>query len=191
MSISIAGTASWLPIAISLVGFGSFSWALRGHFATAGKIPTGMRLLSLFSLVSYMAYIGRLARQGCEATMWTTVGLVGLASSIVLFWWTVTTTRRHRLRLAHTDADPDNIYTGGPYAHVRHPFYLSYIMFWISTALIAGGWQWGPALILILWYIRIAQGEERRFRSSALATVYDTYRGRTGMLLPRFGPSWG
>src|ERR1700749_5092196 len=40
-----------------------------------------------------------------------------------------------------TDADPDTINTEGPYAYVRHPFYLSYIGFWISTGLIAGMWQ--------------------------------------------------
>ena len=181
------GSNLWLPIALSFVAFGSFSWAICGHFETSIRIPTGMRLLSFFSFFSYMTFIGLLAWLGSESPLRTTLGLVGFAVSITLFWWTVITTRPHRLALAYTDADPDIIYVEGPYAKVRHPFYLSYIVFWFATALVAGRWQWAPALILIFWYIRVAKGEERRFRSSALSTAYDAYRGRTGMFLPRLG----
>lgn len=148
-----------------------------------------MRILSIFSLVSYLNYIGLLIWYKHEKPLWTTVGLAGFALSLVLFWWTVITTRRHRLNLAYTDADPDIVYITGPYAQVRHPFYLSYIIFWISSALVAGRWQWMPAVILTSWYIRIARAEEKRFRSSVLSTHYDSYRAQTGMLLPRFsGP---
>jgi protein-S-isoprenylcysteine O-methyltransferase Ste14 len=189
MSNNIAGNNLWLPIALSLVAFGSFSWALRWHFETGGRIPIGMRLLSLFSLLSYATYVAFLCGRGCEVTVWTTLGLVGFALSIPLFWWTVMATKRHRLCVAYTDAEPHVICTGGPYAHVRHPFYLSYITFWIGTALVVGWWQWAVALILTLWYIRIAQGEERRFQSSALSTGYGIYREQIGMLLPRLVPS--
>ena len=148
-------------------------------------MPKGMRLLSAVSLLSYLVYGGLLFWRGYEATIATIAGLVGFALSIILFWWTVSATRSHRLRLAYTDADPDTINTGGPYALVRHPFYLSYIIFWICTALVAGSWQWVPALALTLWYVRVARDEERRFRSSGLSHAYDRYRQRTGMLLPR------
>jgi protein-S-isoprenylcysteine O-methyltransferase Ste14 len=181
------GSDVWLPIALSLVAFGSFSWALYGHFETSIRIPYGMRLLSFFSFFSYITYVGLLVWRGCDSPVWTILGLVGFAVSITLFWWTVITTRPHRLALAYTDADPDIIYVEGPYAKVRHPFYLSYIVFWLASALVAGQWQWAPALILIFWYVQVAKGEERRFRSSALSTAYDAYRGRTGMFLPRLG----
>jgi protein-S-isoprenylcysteine O-methyltransferase Ste14 len=189
MSNSIAGSNLWLPIALSLVAFGSFSWALRWHFETGGRIPNGMRLLSFFSLLSYATYVALLVGQGCEVTVWTTLGLVGFALSILLFWWTVMATKPYKLCVAYTDADPHVICTGGPYAHVRHPFYLSYITFWIGTALVAGRWQWAAVLILTLWYIRMARGEERRFHLSALSPGYAIYREQTGMLLPRLARS--
>jgi protein-S-isoprenylcysteine O-methyltransferase Ste14 len=185
MNVEITGTDLLLPVSVSLVAICSFAWALRGHFVTVGRIPQGMRLLSAISLLAYIMYVGLLFRRGYEATTVTIPGLIGFTVSIVLFWWTVAETRSHRLRLAYSDADPDRINTGGPYAVVRHPFYLSYIVFWISTALVAGSWQWVIALILTLWYVRIARGEERRFRSSGLSPAYDQYRQRTGMLLPR------
>jgi hypothetical protein len=158
MMVEIAGSDLFLPISLSLIAFGSFGWGLRGHFVTTGRIPHGMRLLSIASLASYLTFVGLLFWHGCEAAVWTTLGSVGIASSIALFWWTVTKTRLHRLRLAYTDADPDTI---------------------------AGAWQWVAALGLALWYVHIARGEEKRFQSSAFALAYYNYRQRTGMLLPR------
>jgi protein-S-isoprenylcysteine O-methyltransferase Ste14 len=184
MSIGAGNASLLLPIGLSLVAFASFSWALRGHFQT-GHLPNAMRLLSGASLLAYIAYLAGLIWGNRQSLGSTTLGLIGLVLSLALFWWTVTTTRQHRLRLAYADADPDIIYSHGPYARVRHPFYLSYIIFWISAALIAGPWQWVPTAILVLWYVRIALTEEKRFRSSTLSGEYDAYRRRTGMLLPR------
>ncbi len=179
----------WLPpLALSLVAFGSFAWALRGHFEKSIPVSNEMRRLSIFSLFSYMIYVALLVWRDRAVAAGATLGLAGFAVSILLFWWTVATTKRRPPALAYSDIDPDTIYTEGPYAYVRHPFYLSYVIFWIATGLAAGRWQWVPALILVFWYIRLAKGEERRFRSSALSIAYDAYRGRTGMFLPRLGP---
>jgi protein-S-isoprenylcysteine O-methyltransferase Ste14 len=147
MDVGVASSGLLLPISLSLVAICSFGWALRGHFVTTGRIPNGMRLLSIASLMSYTLYVGLLSWRGCEAAVLTDLGTVGFAFSIILFWWAVAKTRSHRLRLAYTDADPDTINTEGPYAYVRHPFYLSYIGFWISTGLIAGMWQCVPPAV--------------------------------------------
>src|SRR5690242_13966714 len=160
MNIEVAGANLLLAVSVSLVAICSFAWALRGHFATVGRIPQGMRLLSAVSLLSYIMYVGLLFRNGRGAPVPTMLGLAGFTVSILLFWWTVAETRSHRLTLAYTDADPVTIRTRGPYALVRHPFYLSYILFWIGTALVAGSWQWVTALLLTAWYVHIARGEE-------------------------------
>jgi protein-S-isoprenylcysteine O-methyltransferase Ste14 len=181
MNIGIAAGNAWLPLDLSLVAFGSFAWSLRGHFASSGRIPNGMRLLSLLSLAAYVHFLASLTAGPGEATLWTALGLLGVSASVGLFWWSVATTREHRPFLAYTDADPDTIYCSGPYAFVRHPFYVSYIIFWIGTALVAGGLQWVPAIALASWYMWIAQREERRLRSSALSAAYASYQKRTTM----------
>ena len=167
------GSNLWLPIALSLVAFGSFSWALRGHFETSIRIPNGMRLLSFFSFFSYMTFIGLLVWRGSESPVRTALGLVGFAVSITLFWWTVSTTRPHRLAVAYTNAVPDIIYVEGPYARVRHPFYLSYILFWFATAVVADQWQWAPALILIFWVHPSRQG---RGKTLSIIGPFDSLR---------------
>jgi protein-S-isoprenylcysteine O-methyltransferase Ste14 len=177
----------WSAMGLSIVAFSSFSWALRGHFDSRWPVPNRMRLLGLFSLLSYMLFLYLLFLRGLQVSLGTSAGLAGFVLSLVLFWWTVATTRRHRLCLAYTDAEPTSIYTTGPYSYIRHPFYLSYIIFWVSAALVIGGWQWMPAIVLTSWYISIAKREEERFLASVLSTDYAIFRHRTGMLIPRFG----
>jgi protein-S-isoprenylcysteine O-methyltransferase Ste14 len=145
-----------------------------------------MRLLGFVSLVSYMAYLYLLVWQDLQVSLRALIGLAGFVLSLLLFWWAVAATRQHRLCLAYADAKPTSIYTTGPYSYIRHPFYLAYIIFWSSTAMVVGGWQWMSAVILTFWYIHIAKGEEKRLLASVLATDYATFRERTGMFVPRF-----
>ena len=77
------------------------------------------------------------------------------------------------------------MYWSGPYAYVRHPFYLSYIIFWIGTAMDADAWQSIPATGLTGWYGRIAYEEERRFRTTKMRLPYAAYCRKTGMFWPQ------
>jgi protein-S-isoprenylcysteine O-methyltransferase Ste14 len=125
MNLDVTDSNLLLPAFLSLAAICSFAWALRGHFVTIGRIPKGMRLLSAVNLISYVMYLALLLLEDQRAAAATIAGLAGLTASIILFWWTVARTRERRLRLAYTDADPDTLYSDGPYAFVRHPFYLS------------------------------------------------------------------
>lgn len=178
-----SNTYAWLHLLGSLLPFLSFVWGLRWHFDTGGRIPRAMRLLSVVNLTSYMSYIGLLTYHQ-NLGLQSVLPLAAFATSLLLFWWTVIVTRQHRPMVAHADADPGSLYSSGPYAYVRHPFYLSYIIFWIGTAIDAGTWQWVPTIGLTLWYARIAYQEERRFRTTKLRLPYATYRRKTGMFWP-------
>src|ERR1700712_4977620 len=173
----------WLLLAASVACLGSFAWALRGHFRQDCRMPLGMRLLSATSLVGFCGY----AWQLCHAFPGRALTLLGLELfllSFALFWWTIAATRADRPRVAHADDSPRSRQTSGPYRLVRHPFYASYIVFWLGTAVTAGGAQWLAASFLTAWYVLIARHEERRFDASALEAPYKAYRKRTGMLFP-------
>ena len=89
------------------------------------------------------------------------------------------------MQLAHSAGSPECLHVDGPYAVVRHPFYSSYLLFWIGTAIIAGPVQWILVSILLLWYVVLARHEERRFEATALIAAYRQYSRRTGMLVPK------
>lgn len=81
------------------------------------------------------------------------------------------------------------IATGGPYAHVRHPQYVGFILVMFGFLL-----QWPTLLtllmfpVLVVMYVRLARAEERE----ALATfgeAYGRYMATTPGWLPRLGPA--
>lgn len=77
--------------------------------------------------------------------------------------------------------------TTGPYAHMRHPQYLGFIL--ILTGFLLQ-WPTLPTLlmfpILVYMYLRLARGEEREARTE-FGAAYDHYAAR----VPRFWPRWG
>ncbi len=99
-------------------------------------------------------------------------GIVVLAKS-----WPVLWAAQNEQRLATT----------GPYARVRHPQYLGFLLIMAGFLL-----QWPTLLTLLMFpilavaYTRLAISEEREVRVRH-GTMYDEYAARTPRFLPRFG----
>jgi len=76
--------------------------------------------------------------------------------------------------------------TVGPYRYVRHPFYLSYSLFWLAGAVAVPYWPMivGSLGMLTLYY-RAAAQEEQTIARSGLSAEYEAYKRTTGMFLPR------
>jgi protein-S-isoprenylcysteine O-methyltransferase Ste14 len=78
--------------------------------------------------------------------------------------------------------------TTGPYAHVRHPQYVGFLL--IMTGFLL---QWptlvtlGMFPILVLMYVRLARSEEREIRET-FGAEYDGYAARTPGWIPRLRP---
>ena len=76
--------------------------------------------------------------------------------------------------------------TSGPYAHIRHPQYVAFVLILLGFLL-----QWPTLLtllmfpVLLLMYGRLAVTEEAQMRKEHGA-AYEAYAART----PRFLPSW-
>lgn len=77
--------------------------------------------------------------------------------------------------------------TTGPYAHVRHPQYVGFIVIMLGFLM-----QWPTLLTLIMFpllvimYVRLAYREEKEVRAE-LGVAYDRYAAVTPAFLPRFG----
>lgn len=163
--------------------FGSFAWAIKGHFRSRGPVPAGMWVISVASLVSMAWFLERLLVEDL-ASYWA-VAAAMVVAAIVLFWWTVRTTELQRLTLAFDDDQPTFLHRQGPYRCIRHPFYASYVLFWIATSLATPGvLPWVVPMCFAAIYVVAATKEERKFETSPLASEYGLYRARTGMMLP-------
>ena len=80
---------------------------------------------------------------------------------------------------------PDAVFQGGPYAYIRHPFYLSYMLAFAAAALAL---PQIPMLVVcaanLALYVYMAISDERTMVDSPLASDYAAYKQRVGMFLP-------
>lgn len=170
---------------LCLCVFLSFSWAARSHFIDPGERSFGMRLILAMSLMGVLVTLATYIYMGITAFQLLT-GLFLYVASLMLFWWSIASTRAaHRLTFAFAKDAPNFLVMTGPYRFIRHPFYTSYLLFWLSGALVTGAWWLAVLLgIMAILYWTAARAEERKFASSGLSDEYRTYTTRTGMFLP-------
>lgn len=176
-----------LTILVSLVSVaivGWHGWAGKGHFASEG-LPRGSMLLGLAVIASSIVYLVLLwTDQGPPLAL--VVGLLIELGAAMLFWRAMRASRAARLKLAFDPAHPHGIVRAGPYRFVRHPFYTSYLLFWIGWTVAAWSiWSLLPLALMAAIYVQAARSEERKFASSPLAEEYGAYRRQTGMFFPR------
>jgi protein-S-isoprenylcysteine O-methyltransferase Ste14 len=76
----------------------------------------------------------------------------------------------------------------GPYATMRHPIYLAFLMMQISVLLLTSNWFIGlSGIAIIVAVIAIRVPEEEKMLIEQFGDEYRTYRKKTGALLPRLG----
>lgn len=174
----------WIVNLFGLATLAIYSWALRAHFRSDGLSPqvkllslatTGLTIVLLASVWGYRQPAAALAS-----------GLAVMALSLGLFFWAVGATRQANLRHVFDDQQPIGIVQEGPYAYVRHPFYVAYMMFWIGWSVASWSpWSIIPTSGMALAYIMAARAEERRFEGTPYGEAYRAYAQRTGRFFPR------
>lgn len=163
--------------------FGSFAWAVKGHFRSLDRPPRGMQMISILSIAAVGWFLLRIEASP-PGRFWP-LALAMMAGAQAMFWWAVATTRVQRLTLAFETDTPAFLYKTGPFRYVRHPFYGIYLLFWTSTSIATSQIvAWIVPLTFALVYFLAARREEDKFAHSALAEYYQRYRIRTGMFFP-------
>lgn len=113
-----------------------------------------------------------------------------LIASVSLYEWARHTIRGRRFGLALGDHVPEALCEAGPYAYIRHPIYLSYVIAFLAVLIAL---PHGVTALTFLYNLGLsvaaARSDERVLAASALAADYAAYRRRTGMFLPKPGRS--
>lgn len=182
-----------VALGLSVVAIACFGWSVFGAFRSGEEMTSGYDMVRISSIGSWFIQVWLLQGSAMSfAFVGYWVGLLLVAAAIVLFWACVRITRARKLTLVFSQDLPEHIYAVGPYAYVRHPFYLSYLMAYFGMAMIGEGlWLYVVAALMTLVYFMAARFEESKFESSALAAEYAEYRRRAGMFLPRIGRLFG
>src|SRR5215510_10428200 len=171
-------------LALVLVCFGSFSWAIKSHFVSS-RMSIFMQLTAAFGLVSTGLQIFAIIDAPHVDTIQLLVSSSVYVVSLALFWWTISVTRSNRLSIAFSKDKPNQLTQAGPYRIVRHPFYVAYSLFWLAGLIAVLRWYLIPSVtVMLVFYFCAARMEEAKFENSDLRELYAGYRSTTGMFLP-------
>lgn len=178
-------------LVLSSACFASFSWAVARLFAAPqGSQPAAMKWLGALGVAFFVLQLLSIAY--LPSGSHRAVSIAGLCLFVValsVFWWAVPYARSAKLRIAFADGQPDQLLTGGPYRYVRHPFYASYLMFWLAGVHVSQQWFLVSSVVVMgLFYVKAIRKEEGEFLSGDLAEPYRAYAANTGALLPRLFP---
>ena len=173
----------YLAGVLGLGYFLSISIATRQHFESK-SYPVGMYVISALSLVGLATFLWFAFR---NSLVFTGLSLALILAAQILFVWAIRHSRKARLTLALDDQmQSETIIKTGPWRYMRHPFYASYMIFWLACALAAQN------LISVIVFLTLsgiytysALREERALSSGPLRHDYIAYRDTVGFFYPR------
>ena len=187
----IDGEQRWLKVvalALALSCFASFTWAIFTLFKRRNEAAlTLMHAVSVFGSFFFVAQVVALLLAQADADrMVFMVGLLLYMASLALFWWAVPFARNAAFGTAFAGVIPAHVVREGPYRFIRHPFYASYLLFWIAGVLVSQNW-WLllSAVVMGALYATAIRQEEHELLGGSFSSQYKEYMERTGCLLPR------
>lgn len=175
-----------LDFAIGLIALAYFlmiSAATKQHFVSE-KFPMGMRIISVISLIGLFTFLVHAFSERLHASI-ALIPLFLIASG--LFLWAVKHSRSRQLSLAFDkDTKVSGIITSGPWKYVRHPFYVSYVIFWLACAL---GTAHPTSLLVLITLLFIygysAVQEEAALKQGQFGEDYLAYQKNAGFFFPK------
>jgi protein-S-isoprenylcysteine O-methyltransferase Ste14 len=123
--------------------------------------------------------------RGSAGPNWAIAGIAMYVAATLLFLSSLEAARRVPLpRTFVDDPMPKALITRGPFAVIRHPFYVSYALAWLAAPVATHGpLAGGLALVAIGIYIVAARREERSL-DERFGEAYRSYKHGTGMVVP-------
>lgn len=173
-----------LVTVIAVATLAQYMWSARGHFKSE-DMPKGAKLLSGVVLACALLMFGLtwFVLQPIAAQL---AGVALMSGTQLLFWAAIRASRNSTLLLAFDPDNPRSLVNAGPYRYVRHPFYVSYVIFWGGWAIATWSiWALLPFVVMTGVYVSAARDEERKFALTGMAADYEAYRRRTGFFFPR------
>lgn len=176
---------SALALAFNLLFVLGISLTSIYHFDRREAEPKGATFISIATVSA--AAINTLIWWSQNSV--TTIGMVvaiGLtAFATALFLVTAAETRGYGLLRAFSSRSPPEVLQKGIYGYVRHPFYLAYMVYWLSWCALNNFHAASVicAAVISATYIAAARAEERVLNAH-FGQTYTDYASRTKQFIP-------
>lgn len=166
-----------------LLSFGWFAYAMHTHFEGQEK-PIGMAAIKYTSLIGLFVNVSLILFL-TGAKFFILVGLCVTVISSIIFFFAIRASRTARLGVAFSGATGQHLVSKGIFGKVRHPFYLSYLIYWLSWCLTLLP-SIAPIIVFIAllgMYLLSIRIEEREL-ADRFGSDYADYKKKTSLLIP-------
>lgn len=159
--------------------------ALQDFFVDSRTNNPKIRALQDVGVGIAVAHFGVLLVRGSAGPSWAIAGIAMYIAATMLFLSALEAARRVPLARTLVDSPmPKALITTGPFAVVRHPFYLAYSLAWLAAPVATHGPVIAVlAVAAIAVYVIAARREERRLEDR-FGEAYRNYRLGTGSVMP-------
>lgn len=174
-----------LGIALNALFLGFGAWASLNHFARNEREPRGASLLTIATVLGTAFNAWLALRHSLPTDIEVALSMILVLAALAVFAAAVRATRLGGLSLAFSNLTPSAVIESGIYGVIRHPFYASYILYWLNWLPLS---SFDPlscvvAVAMIAAYT-VAARKEERLLTSRLGTPYSGLMQRTWRFLP-------
>jgi protein-S-isoprenylcysteine O-methyltransferase Ste14 len=177
-------TVRLLALTLCIAGLATFGWGMACFFHRSST-TAATRAVALIGAVCAAWHLWSIGHAPAGVWRMAAASVLDVAA-IALFLWATRTFRGWRPAAIFEPGVSREIVRSGPYTYVRHPFYVSYILFWTAGWVASASWITGTSVVLMsVLYVRAAMQEEAWLRGALPFSTYDAYRRATGFMIPR------
>lgn len=175
----------WVLLAVALATAIIIAVALQDFFIDSRVNNPRVRALQDLGVGVAVTQFGVLLLRGSAGPNWAIAGIAMYVAATLLFLSALEAARRVPLpRTFVDDPLPKALITKGPFAAVRHPFYIAYAIAWMAAPVATHGpFITAFSLFVVALYLAAAMREERQLEDR-FGEAYRQYKRGTGMLLP-------
>jgi protein-S-isoprenylcysteine O-methyltransferase Ste14 len=175
----------WVLLAVAMATAIIIAVSLQDFFVDSRVGNPRVRALQDLSIGFAVSHLGVLMLRGSVGPNWAIAGIALYVAATLLFLSALEAARRVPLpRTFVDDPMPKALITTGPFAVIRHPFYLAYSLAWLGAPVATHGPLVGLfAVIAVAIYVAAARREEKLLEAR-FGEAYRVYKRSAGMIVP-------
>lgn len=175
----------WVLVAVALATAITIGVAMQDFFLDSRISNPRIRAFQDLGVGFAVTHFGVLLVRGSAGSNWAIAGIGLYVLATLLFLSALEAARRIRLpRTFVDDPMPRALITTGPFAVVRHPFYIAYSLAWLAAPIATHGPFIGLLSLGVIGSYVIAARREEKQLEDCFGEAYRAYKLGTGMVVP-------
>ncbi|HEX6162180.1 MAG TPA: isoprenylcysteine carboxylmethyltransferase family protein [Vicinamibacterales bacterium] len=178
----------WVLLAVALATAIIIAVAMQDFFVESRLGNPRLRAVQDIGLVFAVSHFGALVLRGSAGPNWAIAGIAMYVAATLLFLSALEAARRVPMpRTFVVDPMPTALVTSGPFAIIRHPFYLAYSIAWLAAPVATHGPFITLFALIAIGMYAVAARREERLLEDRFGEAYRAYKLGTGMVVPSLG----